>query len=182
LENNCQLQSRSRESGFKSPLRKTQLTIYHATNKTELNPIIGEYRRVSTKHKRQEFGRQFLLRLLNELFNVEPALISHRLSRLELYPIERLRQFRRSGDRRSNLEGKFPRGVVASLRNAFQFDKCRKQFIGSSSPSRAQGRHFLVWRFIGEAHPSDGFHAFGADRGEGGVVHDEHAAVVVIGC
>src|SRR5437667_2271692 len=39
LENNCQLQSRSRESGFKSPLRKPQLTIYHATNRTELNPM-----------------------------------------------------------------------------------------------------------------------------------------------
>src|SRR6266478_4480244 len=38
LENNCQLQSRSRESGFKSPLRKSHLTIYHATNRTELDP------------------------------------------------------------------------------------------------------------------------------------------------
>jgi hypothetical protein len=36
LENTCQLQSRSRESGFKSPLKKFQPTIYHATNKTEL--------------------------------------------------------------------------------------------------------------------------------------------------
>jgi hypothetical protein len=36
FENNCQLQSRSRESGFKSPLRRPQLTIYHATNRTEV--------------------------------------------------------------------------------------------------------------------------------------------------
>jgi hypothetical protein len=36
FENNCQLQSRSQESGFKSPLRRPQLTIYHATNRTEV--------------------------------------------------------------------------------------------------------------------------------------------------
>ena len=36
LEQSCELQSRSREPGFKSPLRKSQLTIYHATNKTDL--------------------------------------------------------------------------------------------------------------------------------------------------
>src|SRR5687767_128734 len=62
--NTCELQSRSREPGFKSPLRKSQLTIYHATNKTELNPIGGQYRLLWLKRNRyfpSEFRRNLTL-------------------------------------------------------------------------------------------------------------------------
>jgi len=44
LEQTCELQSCSRESGFKSPMRQTHLTIYHAKNKQiQSNRPLGSF-------------------------------------------------------------------------------------------------------------------------------------------
>src|SRR6516225_112995 len=46
-----ELQSRSRESGFKPPMSDAHLTIYRAVKLDSLNPISAHYRPCLTKHK-----------------------------------------------------------------------------------------------------------------------------------